>query len=244
MNYNPIILALDYNNMSEAEAMLSKVRPHIGMIKIGLELFTAHGRDALSLSKNYNIPIFLDLKLHDIPKTVAKTLNVVCGMLAPIQGNHYVSIHCFGGQRMLEESVKVCRGSNVIPAGVTLLTSVGKPELVSFGFGSTVPGSRVRSLINLGTKCVVMQPKPEGMDTFIIPPAQLSIVRKHFGNNLTLITPGIRAEGVDLQGHKTAKSASFALRQGATWLVIGRPITQAADPVAAAQHFQKIAEKY
>lgn len=241
---NPIILALDYDNLTDAERVLSLVRPHIGMVKIGTELFTAHGRDSLDMAKNYNIPVFLDLKLHDIPKTVGKTLGLLCGMLSHNFGTHFVSVHCFGGKDMLTEAVKVCRGSNVIPAGVTLLTSVSEYDLGTFGFRTTRAGTRTVSLAWAGATCIASQPKEEGLDTFVCAPANVKLFREHMGDEYTVICPGIRSEGADQHDHLRAKPASFALRSGATWLVIGRPITQAPDPLMAAQHFEKVAEKY
>src|SRR5277367_2785850 len=117
MNYNPIILALDYDNLADADAMLSKTRPHIGMIKIGLELFTSCGKESLSLARQYNIPVFLDLKLCDVPTTIKKTIGSLMGSMAPLPGNNFISIHCFGGGEMCKAAMEVTQGSNVKPVG-------------------------------------------------------------------------------------------------------------------------------
>jgi orotidine-5'-phosphate decarboxylase len=263
--YNPIIVALDFNNLSEADAVLSKVRPHIGMIKVGLELYTSVGRESLSLARQYNLPVFLDLKLCDTPSTVKKTMDGLCGDLFTIPGNHFISIHCFGGREMCKAALEVTRGTNVKPAGVTLLTSFDGSDLGSLGFTNRSVGIKTVGMARLGMGCVdqgvpahpgypptrwnpgsppTPGRDPIGLDTFICAPAQLALMRKHYKDKPTLISPGIRMEGMDVHDHKNAKPASFALRSGADWLVIGRPITQASDPASIARHFEKIAEKY
>lgn len=265
MNYNPIILALDYNNFSEADRMLYQVRPYIGMIKVGLELYSSVGRDAFQLGKEYNLPIFLDLKLCDTPTTVRKTVESLMGSLATQPGNHFLSIHCFGGREMLKTVMEMTRGTNVKPVGITLLTSFDGSDLASLGFTNRNLGTKAAAMIRLGMGCVdqgtrghpgyaaihwgpAVPPTPArdpiGLDTFVCAPAQLPLMRKHFEHKITLISPGIRMEGAEAHDHKNAKPASFALRSGADWIVIGRPITQAPDPLTAAQHFEKIAEKY
>src|SRR5579885_1246230 len=131
---NPIILALDYSELDEARAILSKVRPNIGMIKIGLELFTAYGREALDLSKEFSVPVFLDLKLNDVPTTVAKTTEVVCSHLSRYPGEHFLSIHCNGGAEMCQAAYKVANGSNVTITGITVLTSLTESDFSEIGF--------------------------------------------------------------------------------------------------------------
>lgn len=265
MNYNPIILALDYNNMSEADYMLTRVRPHIGMMKVGLELYTSVGREAFSLAKHYNLPVFLDLKLCDTPTTVRKTMEGLMGSLATLPGSHFVSVHCFGGREMLNTAYEVAKGSNVKPVGITLLTSFDGSDLADLGFSNRSVGIKAVGMTKLGMGCVdrgiqahpgypatrwgaaippIPGKPPVGLDTFVCAPAQCALLRKHFENNITLISPGIRLDDMASNDHKNAKPASFALRTGANWLVVGRPITKAPDPLMMAQHFEKIAEKY
>lgn len=266
--YNPIILALDYNNMSEADSMLSKVRPYIGMIKVGLELYTSVGRESLALARQYNIPAFLDLKLCDTPTTVKKTMEGLMGTLGTLPGNHFLSIHCFGGREMCKVAMEVTKGSNVKPVGITLLTSFDGEDLSNLGFSNRSVGIKAVGMARLGMGCIDQGERaypghpgypgypaypptpakpgrdPIGMDAFVCAPAQLALMRKHYEDKITLISPGIRMEGMDTHDHKNAKSASMALRTGADWIVVGRPITQAPDPVAIACHFEKVAEKY
>lgn len=266
--YNPIILALDFNNMSEADAVLSKVRPHVGMIKVGLELYTSVGRESLALARQYNIPVFLDLKLCDTPTTVKKTMEGLMGSLAILPGNHFLSIHCFGGREMCKTAMEVTRGTNVKPVGITLLTSFDGGDLGNLGFTNRSIGIKAVKMAQLGMGCIdqgkpayaghpgypgypAYPPTPAtparppiGMDAFVCAPAQLALMRKHYEDTITLISPGIRMEGMEAHDHKNAKPASFALRTGANWIVVGRPITQAPDPAAIARHFEKVAEKY
>lgn len=234
---NPIILALDFDSLSDAEQMLSKVRPHIGMIKIGLELFIAYGKDTLALAQDYDIPVFLDLKLHDIPNTVGKTMSVLCKTLSPLSGKHFVSIHCFGGKEMCKQAILAAQSSNVIPTGVTLLTSLDSYDLGRFGFRDCRLGYKAVDLAAIGHSCLGINP-PVGLESFVCAPQQLKMVRNYLGDDATIITPGIRLNEAESDDHKNVKSASFAMKNGATWLVIGRPITQASDPATAAEVFK------
>jgi orotidine-5'-phosphate decarboxylase len=266
--YNPIILALDYNNLSEADDMLSKVRSQVGMIKIGLELYTSVGKEAFSLAKQYCIPVFLDLKLHDTPTTVAKTTEGLMSSLAVLPGEHFISIHCFGGRQMCKAAMEVTQGSNVKPVGITILTSFDEDNLGSLGFSNRRLGIKAVDMARLGMSCIeegtrgrpahpgypgypnypptpaVPATDPVGMDAFVCAPAQLALMRKHYEDKITLISPGIRMEGCDAHDHKNAKPASFAFRAGANWIVVGRSITQAPDPLAAAVHYKTQADKY
>jgi orotidine-5'-phosphate decarboxylase len=230
---NPIILALDSSELTIVRELLVKVRPHIGMIKIGTELFTAHGREAIELSKQFSIPIFLDLKLHDIPTTVGKTVSVICDLLATCSGEHFLSIHCMGGSKMCQMALEAAQGSNVIIAGVTVLTSITKLDFSQMGFKDCRSGSRTISAVEM-----VLD---QGMRTFICAPNQLKLMSSHF-KDITMITPGIRAKSSD--DHVRSKPISFALKNGATWVVIGRPITQALLPGEAALNFKKEVERY
>ena len=242
MSYNPVILALDYSDLSEAHNILDKVRPYIGMAKIGLELFTTHGRDALQLAKEFQIPIFLDLKLHDIPKTVEKTVGAICEMLAPYNSNHFLSVHCFGGTDMLKQALKVSQGSNVQMVGITLLTSLDHPDLYKFGFSEGRPNVKTIDLAWLGRSCI--SDKPEGLTHFVCAPTSLKLMRKHFGDQITLITPGIRADGDDVHDHQRTATASAAIKDGANWIVVGRPITQSGAPAEMALQIRERAIRW
>jgi len=236
---NPIILALDYSDLSEATNMLSKVRQHIGMIKIGLELFTAHGRDALELGKHFNIPVFLDLKLFDIPTTISRTTKVVCEQLAQCGGHHFLSVHTFGGQEMCQAAMKAADSSNVSIVGITILTSMSERELGYLGFTDRRIGPRTVYAAEL----VGDTKSSPRVEHFVCAPTQTQLMRQHLGDKVTLITPGIREDSTKLDEHKRTATVSGALKKGSNWLVIGRPITQAADPAYAASVFADQAER-
>ena len=234
---NPIILALDFADLKKARDILTLVRPHVGMIKIGLELFTAHGKDCITLSQEFDIPVFLDLKLHDVPTTVAKTVEVICTHFTRtnLQDPHFLSVHCFGGKEMCKAALDVANGSNVKIAGVTILTSLTERDLGSFGFRDTRIGSRTVDIAELG--------KEAGIDTFISAPNQLPLMRKYLGDQVSIITPGIRSDADEQHDHKRTKTPGFAMKNGANWIVVGRPITQADDLLAMAQYFKHQAMK-
>ena len=251
---NPIVLALDYAELEEARKILSLVRPNIGMIKIGLELFTAYGREALELSRDFSVPVFLDLKLNDVPTTVAKTTEVVCSHLSRYPGQHYLSIHTNGGREMCEASYKVASGSNVMITGVTVLTSLTDSDFGDIGFRDCRPNIRTVDLAYLGADCLnekivydtssgTRKRVISGLQSLVCAPTQLNLLRQHLGEDIVLIAPGIRADSEEVHDHARSKPASFAIRNGASWIVIGRPITKATDPVAASDWFKSQVER-
>lgn len=249
---NPIVLALDFNSINDAYEMLDKVRPFIGMIKIGLELYGQSGKDTLLLAKQFNIPIFLDLKLHDVPTTVARTTEVLCSHLSQCSGEHFLSIHASGGKEMCAAALTAAQGSNVQVAAVTTLTSMSDRDFESLGFRDSRSNIRTIDAAYVAADCLNQQtrygvnrkPPFDGITNFICAPNQAPLMRQHFGTEVALITPGIRSEIEDSHDHARSKPASFALKNGATWLVIGRPITQAADPAASARYFQEQVYKF
>jgi len=248
---NPIILALDFAELQEAREMLERVRPHIGMIKIGLELFTTYGREALELSSDFTIPVFLDLKLYDVPTTVAKTTAAVCSLLAKHPGGHFLSIHCLGGKNMCKAALEPSMGSNVSIAGVTVLTSHTEREFSRLGYSDRRPGIRTVDAADIGYDCMNDQAQYDaagkrvynGIKHFICAPNQIPLMKSHYEDSF-LITPGIRADGDNTDDHARTKPAGFALKSGASWIVVGRPITKASDPVGAAMYFEQQAKKY
>lgn len=227
---NPIILALDFNSLSDADDMISKVRNYIGMIKIGPELFSAYGEKALELGLKHYIPIFLDLKLHDVPNTVANTVKVIVDKFSEQYKIKFLTVHAFGGKEMLKAAVGEARGSDLSIAAVTLLTSLNWEDLSDFGFRDRREGIKT---IDLGKLA-----KESGVNTFVAAPNQIHLMRKNLDDGVfraTLVTPGIRAEGAPEDDQKRTKSVSFAIRNGTDWVVIGRPITQSPDPESAAR---------
>lgn len=227
---NPIALALDFDTLEKADEMLSKVRDHIGMIKIGPELFHAYGREALELGPKYHVPIFLDLKLHDIPNTVAKTLDVLLSRYSEQYKIKFITVHAFGGNEMIKAAIGTAKGSDTEIAVVTLLTSIDSRDLGSFGFRDCREGIKTVDLALTAFKA--------GARSFVAAPTQIHLMRKHLdkpGQKVTLITPGIRATDSLPDDQKRTKPISFAIRNGSDWVVVGRPITQATDPDLAAK---------
>lgn len=248
---NPIILAVDYANVNQMEKLLFEVRPHIGMVKIGLELWTACGKDALQIADYFKIPVFLDLKLHDVPTTVGKTTEVVCGLLAPLQGQHFLSIHLTGSYRMCRAAMEAAQGSNVTIAGVTFLTSLDENDFGWIGYKDCRPGTRTVDITAVGYDCMNDDRQYDangkriynGLKHYICAPNQAKLMKEHY-EDAVLICPGIRADSDEANDHARTKPAGFALKNGATWLVVGRPITQSSDPRAAAQYYEEQGKKY
>lgn len=244
---NPIILALDYSKLRDAQQVTHLVRPYIGMLKIGLELYTAHGKEALQLSRDFNIPLFLDLKLHDVPHTVNKTVQVLCEQLSSYPGPHFISVHILGGQDMCHQAWDAALGSNVEIVGITVLTSLNERDLHSMGFRDRRVGVRTTNLASLGADCSeehVGVGCGGGLNHFVCAPTQLKLMRQHLGEDAVLISPGIRLPGAEPDDHQRPATPGYALNNGATWLVIGRPITQDPNPMQAAIYFNDQIGKY
>lgn len=245
---NPIILALDYSDMTQAQSLLEKVRPHIGMIKIGLEMFTANGFNAFQLSEDFKVPIFLDLKLHDVPTTVSKTIKVLCEKLAPIQGEHFLSIHATGGREMCEKALDTATGSNVSITAITLLTSLDKGDLQNLEVKG-MPSRFAGNAAVVANDCLNHSWAPsnpnhnKGIKHIVCPPAMIKTISQYLSDDTVYICPGIRATSNDTHDHAKAVTASAAIKGGAHWLVVGRPITEAADPISAAIYFLEQANK-
>jgi orotidine-5'-phosphate decarboxylase len=235
---NPIILSLD-SDVQESDKLLSKIRPHLGMIKFSVGMWSAYGKECLSLAHNYSIPVFLDLKLHDLPSLVSSATSKICELFTSLKGRHFLSVHCFGGKAMCVDAKKAAEGSNVEIVGVSVLSSIDENDFHKIGFRDCRPGIRTVDLIHLARDTFPDNP----LTHFTCSPNQISLVKKYW-NDAVLITPGIRYENELDDDHKRTKSISFALKNGADWVVIGRPITKAYNPEIAAESFKQEAEKY
>jgi orotidine-5'-phosphate decarboxylase len=246
-NASPVILALDYSDMTQAASLLEKVRPHIGMIKIGLEMFTANGFNSFQLSEDFKIPMFLDLKLHDVPTTVSKTVKVLCEKLAPINGDHFLSIHASGGKEMCEKALETAKGSNVSITAITLLTSLDKRDLQRLevkGMPSRYAGNAAVVANDCSHDTWTQDPNNhKGIMHIVCPPAMIKTISQYLHDDVVYICPGIRATSDNVNDHAKAVTASAAIKGGADWIVIGRPITEAADPASAAIYFLEQANK-
>ena len=220
-----IIVALDTTDISQALA-LTKLIPDVGAFKLGLEYFCANGPEGIIKISETGIKIFLDLKFHDIPNTVAGAIKASLNMEP-----YMMTVHLSGGYNMLhrtmEEVKEYCaKNSLKIPLilGVSVLTSIDDNDFTSLGLIGKVEDQVIR-LAKLA--------KDAGLDGMVCSAKELKIVKKKMGQNLILVTPGIRPAGGIMNDQKRITTPSQAISDGADFLVIGRPITEAIDPVQA-----------
>jgi len=227
-----IIIALDVKNKEEAAAAVSGLKD-ARTFKVGLELFTAEGPALFKKLKVLRKDIFLDLKLHDIPNTVAGAVRA-----AVRHGVQMMTIHASGGRDMMARAAEAARetaeAENVerpLLLGVTILTSLKSAELNEVGMKPDV-AEQVLRLAGLA--------KSAGMDGVVCSPQEIELIRKEHGRDLLIVTPGIRPAWAAVQDQKRIMTPAEAIRKGADYLVIGRPITGAASPQDA---FARIVEE-
>jgi orotidine-5'-phosphate decarboxylase len=215
----PVAVALDAPDLETAARWAGLVTPHVSTVKIGLELYLRYGPDVVaSVRGGSGVRVFLDLKLHDIPATVAGAARAVARLRPDI-----LTVHAAGGQEMVRAAVESAPGTTV--AAVTLLTSLGDKDLDRVGVSGPV-GDAVRRLAVLAVDA--------GARGLVCSPQEAAIARAEVGPGITIITPGIRPFGAATNDQARVATPEDALRAGADLLVIGRPITGAADPGAAA----------
>ena len=227
-NINPIICALDTTDVSDATALAHEVRPHVGAVKLGLEFFTANGAAGVSQITHLGVPVFLDLKFHDIPNTVAKAIAATVGM-----NTFMMTVHTSGGQHMMRAAIEasdrvaqITGKERPLVIGVTLLTSLDQNDISILGFNTTVQ-EQVLRLADLAQSA--------GLDGVVCSPFEIQPIRKACGHDLKLIVPGIRPVGSASNDQKRILTPKEALARGADYLVIGRPITDAPNRAKAAQ---------
>jgi len=216
-----VLVALDVPSSERALELVRVLEPHVGGFKIGLELFCASGPkivEEIGASR-----VFLDLKFHDIPNTVAAACRVAAKM-----GVKIFNVHCLGGLDMMRAAVDATRETdpNVLLIGVTILTSHDADSLSRLGLQDS-PREAVLRMADLA--------RAAGLDGVVCSPREILPVREACGADFLLVTPGIRPINTDLGDQKRTLSPSEALQAGANYLVVGRPLTGAADPAAAAQ---------
>lgn len=217
----PLIVALDLPGEVEALNLVDRLRPARCRLKVGKELFTRCGPDLVRSLQARGFEVFLDLKFHDIPNTVA----AACAAAADL-GVWMVNLHCSGGERMIaaaRERLEHCAHRPLL-TGVTVLTSLDAGDLAAVGCPGD-PAERVLRLAKLG--------QDAGLDGVVCSPREAATVRAACGASFVLVTPGVRPAGDSAGDQKRVMTPSQALAQGADYLVIGRPITTAADPMAA-----------
>lgn len=211
-----IAVALDVATLDEARGLARRLEGRVGWFKVGLELFVAHGASAVSAIAAHG-PVFLDLKLHDIPTTVARAVASAARLDVGL-----LTIHTSGGTTMMR-AAREATGDTLRLLGVTVLTSTPDDELAALGLG---PAERqVPRLASLAVDA--------GIDGLVCAPTDLARVRAAAGERVLLVTPGIRADEEETDDHARSLSAPEAIASGADLLVVGRPITRAQDPVEA-----------
>jgi orotidine-5'-phosphate decarboxylase len=223
MKHNPIICAIDTPTIEGAKRMISKVAPHVGAIKLGLEFFVANGIEGVKrVMDGVDAPLFLDLKFHDIPNTVAKaiasTSSINCFLL---------TIHTSGGKDMMRHAAEAAASlpNNPTVIGVTVLTSMDEDDLSDIG----CTRSAKDQVVNLARLA-----KDSGLGGVVCSPLEVSFIRHACGSDFTLVVPGIRPAGSNSNDQKRTMTPRDAVELGADYLVIGRPITGADYPDLAA----------
>jgi orotidine-5'-phosphate decarboxylase len=216
-----LVFALDYPTLEAARDGARAVRGHVGAVKVGLELYVAHGPAALALGDEAEAPVFLDLKLHDIPETVARAVASACRAGRDVR---WLTVHASGGAAMLRAAVERASAPLRIVA-ITVLTSLDAADLETLGVVSP-PDAQVRRLARLAFDA--------GVRAFVCSPAEAAALRGELGAEAEIITPGVRPAGADRGDQKRVATAAEAVRAGADLVVVGRPIRDAADPARAA----------
>lgn len=218
---SPIVVALDFPTMAQSIEMAKRLDPNQCRVKVGKELFTTAGPVILDELHQLGFDIFLDLKFHDIPNTVAKAVTA-----ASKAGVWMVNVHASGGRRMMESSANALQqltDQKTLLIAVTVLTSMDQSDLVEIGIDAT-PEQHVKRLAALA--------KSSGMDGVVCSAQESEMLSADLGKDFVLVTPGIRPIGSDQGDQKRIMTPSEAMTAGSHYLVMGRPITQAADPIA------------
>ena len=216
---NPIYVAIDTLRLDDALSLAARVKGHIGGLKLGLEFFCANGHHGVHEVAKLGLPIFLDLKLHDIPNTVAKAMHAI-QVLEPA----IVTIHATGGRAMMEDA-KAAAGEHTKVVAVTLLTSLDAQDMADIGVAAD-PAGQVARLADLAREA--------GLDGIVCSGKEVKAAHKAWKDGY-FVVPGLRPAGSAMGDQKRAVTPRQARDDGASVLVIGRPIAKAEDPVAAAR---------
>ena len=222
-----LMIALDVDSREKAEEWVHKLKSHVGFFKVGLQLFTKEGPELVRSIRARGGRIFLDVKYHDIPNTVAKACEAAAGL-----GIDFVNVHALGGKAMMKaaaESLAATSARMRLPKprllAVTILTSHDTRSLRQDVGLKGLPGAEVKRL--------ALAAKAAGCDGVVCSPLEIKIVREACGPAFLIVTPGVRPAGGSKHDQKRTLTAGQALAAGADYLVVGRPVTEAAEPVEA-----------
>jgi orotidine-5'-phosphate decarboxylase len=215
-----LIVALDVPAASDAAALVDALAGKVGMFKVGSQLFTAAGPDFVHALSARGEKVFLDLKYHDIPNTVAGAVSAACQL-----GVSLITVHALGGQAMMEAAAGAMPAMGARLLAITVLTSHDADSLGTMGLEADVPPN-VGRLARLA--------KAAEVDGVVASPHEVALIREVCGRDFLVVTPGIRPTGARAGDQARAATPAAALAAGADYLVVGRPITEARDPAAAA----------
>jgi orotidine-5'-phosphate decarboxylase len=216
---SPIFVAIDTPDLERARAIAARVRNHVGGLKLGLEFFCANGRHGVREMAELHLPIFLDLKLHDIPNTVGKAIQALHGLEPAI-----LTVHAAGGRAMMEDA-KAAAAAGTKVVAVTVLTSLDSEDLEAMGL-STDPHGHVERLAALAHEA--------GLDGIVCSGNEVAAAKRLWPHGF-FVVPGVRPANGPIGDQKRVMTPRAALDAGASILVVGRPITQAPDPDVAAR---------
>lgn len=222
-----LIVALDVKSLAEAKEIIKKLSPTVRIFKVGMGLFTMCGPDAVTLVHDSGARVFLDLKFHDIPNTVAHAVRSAAKL-----GVFMVNIHALGGSEMMMRAVEAARESENKPKllGVTVLTSMDQSSIGEVGIDKKIE-DEVVTLARLG--------KDSGLDGVVASPNETNLIRNNLGKDFIIVTPGIRSAGAEKGDQKRIMTPKDAIEAGADYIVVGRPIIETKDPLEAAKKIIK-----
>lgn len=219
---NPLYVAIDTPYLEDALELTRRIKHHVGGVKLGLEFFCANGHHGVHEMAKFGLPIFLDLKLHDIPNTVAKAIQALRPLEAAI-----LTVHAAGGRAMMEEA-KAVAGLNTKVVAVTVLTSLDAPDLEDIGVVGA-PDDQVVRLAKLA--------RESGLDGIVCSGREVKLARKVWPGGF-FVVPGVRPANGKVGDQKRVVTPAQAMSDGASILVVGRPISQSADPDLAAREIE------
>ena len=216
-----IIVALDYPQAQTALELVARLDPALCRLKVGKELFTLAGPKIVEQCMQRGFQVFLDLKFHDIPNTTAQACKAAASL-----GVWMVNVHAMGGRKMMEAAREALAKSSQPPKliAVTILTSMAQEDLAGIGISAS-PAEMVLRLATLA--------RDSGMDGVVCSAQEAALLRQHCGEKFSLVTPGIRPADAAADDQSRIMTPTAALQNGSSYLVIGRPITKAADPLLA-----------
>jgi len=222
-----IIVALDYPESTPALALAAQLQPSLCRLKVGKELFTASGPQLVEQLMRSGFEVFLDLKFHDIPNTVAQACKAAAAM-----GVWMVNVHALGGRKMMEAAREALANAACPPrlVAVTVLTSMGPGDLAEIGIEAS-PADMVLRLAKLAQGC--------GLDGVVCSAQEAALLRRELGAGFCLVTPGIRPPQADMDDQMRVMTPRAALGSGSSYLVIGRPITRADSPLQALKEISR-----